>query len=352
MEQGPYFIYVKPLFMKYWSIDFELTTDLLRVLPLWITLSNLPLHLWGSKSISKITSAVGRPITTDECTTRKLRISYARVLVEVDITKPVKESVTIQGHNGKEWEQKIEYEWRSKYCQTCLKIGHDCSIKKGIGQQKQVQKFWKPATKPVTVAQKPENLAEEPFIESSEPYKATPEEAWTVIGTNKMDKAKKKIIFTPSNEMLVQNIFTPLGNGTILEWGGGGGAALSNDLNLECKGHHWNVRGINKEARHREVNSYFSTFKVPIIALLETRVKKDNASKIRRKFGNYWSYLDNYSHHHNGRIWLMWKDQEVIINMLQCEEQFLHVEVKNFDNKVLYYATIVYALTISSMGSN
>ncbi|XP_058760042.1 uncharacterized protein LOC131633337 [Vicia villosa] len=107
----------------------------------------------------------------------------------------------------------------------------------------------------------------------------------------------------------------------------------------------WNFRGINKEVRHREVSSYFSTFKVPIIALLETRVKKDNVSTIRRKFGNYWSYLDNYSHHHNGRIWLMWKDQEIRVNLLQCEEQYLHVEVKNLDNKVPYLATIMYALS-------
>ncbi|XP_058774346.1 uncharacterized protein LOC131648621 [Vicia villosa] len=130
MEQGPYFIYGKPLFLKYWTMDFELKANLLRVLPLWITLPNLPLYLWGRKSISKITSALGRPITTDECTTRKLCISYARVLVEVDITRPMKETISIQDHSGKEWEQKVEYEWRPKYCQTCLKIGHDCSLKK------------------------------------------------------------------------------------------------------------------------------------------------------------------------------------------------------------------------------
>ncbi|XP_058746354.1 uncharacterized protein LOC131619255 [Vicia villosa] len=129
MKQGPYFIYGKPLFLKYWTIDFELKEDLLRVLPLWITMPNLPLHLWGEKSLSKISSVVGRPIMTDECIARKLRISYARVLVEVDITKLVKKGVTKKDHNGREREQKIEYEWRPKYCQTCLRIGHDCLIK-------------------------------------------------------------------------------------------------------------------------------------------------------------------------------------------------------------------------------
>lgn len=68
----------------------------------------------------------------------------------------------------------------------------------------------------------------------------------------------------------------------------------------------WNVRGINKEARHKEVCSYLHSFDVPIVALLETRVKKHNADRIRSKFGNKWEFADNYTHHDNGRIWLMW----------------------------------------------
>ncbi|XP_058782465.1 uncharacterized protein LOC131656921 [Vicia villosa] len=160
MEKGPYFIYGKPLFIKYWTIDFELKADLLSVLPLWITLPNLPLHLWGKKSISKITSAIGKPITTDECTARKLRISYARVLVEVDITKPMKESVTIKDHSGREWAQHIDYEWRPKYCQICLKIGHDCEAKKGEMQQNPQQKVWQPRKKPPEVTLEVKNNLE------------------------------------------------------------------------------------------------------------------------------------------------------------------------------------------------
>lgn len=36
-----------------------------------------------------------------------------------------------------------------------------------------------------------------------------PEEDWTHIGSNRNDKAKKKIVFTPPNDMLIHNIFTP-----------------------------------------------------------------------------------------------------------------------------------------------
>ncbi|XP_058774196.1 uncharacterized protein LOC131648458 [Vicia villosa] len=222
MEQGPYFIYGKPLFLKYWTIDFELKADLLRVLPLWITLPNLPLHLWGKKSISKITSAIGMPITTDECTARKLRISYARVLVEVDITKPAKESVTIKDHNGREWVQRVEYEWRPKYCHQCLKIGHDCEAKKAGGQPIPLQKVWQPRKKPpevVSEGKQLESIIEGPEMEGISTE--TPKEPWQVVGSSKSDKAKKKIVFTPEL-MAVQNVFTPLGIGVVLGEGSSG----------------------------------------------------------------------------------------------------------------------------------
>lgn len=105
----------------------------------------------------------------------------------------------------------------------------------------------------------------------------------------------------------------------------------------------WNVRGINKEERHKADSSYLYVLNVPIVALLETRVKQVNANKIRRAFGNNWPYLDKYSHHRNGRIWLIWKDQEVKIKELLIEEQFIHVEIFVLANKIMYYATIVYA---------
>ncbi|XP_058722959.1 uncharacterized protein LOC131594767 [Vicia villosa] len=209
MEQGPYFIFGKPIFLKYWSVDFEIKADLLRVLPLWITLPNLPLYLWGERSISKISSAIGNPITTDECTARKLRISYARVLVEVDITKPVKQSITIRDHSGKEWEQKIEYEWRPKYCQTCLKIGHDCATRKMNEHPKPKQRVWQEKAK------EPETKGEDNG--GKEATQAAPEvEVWTQVGSSKNDKAKKKIVFSPPEDLVVQNIFTPLGIGVSL----------------------------------------------------------------------------------------------------------------------------------------
>ncbi|XP_058763491.1 uncharacterized protein LOC131636928 [Vicia villosa] len=105
----------------------------------------------------------------------------------------------------------------------------------------------------------------------------------------------------------------------------------------------WNVRGINKEARHRKVKSYLNKFNVPVVGLLETRVKQHNADRIRRKFGNKWMVADNYAHHENGRIWLMWNFQEIELRIVQLGEQYIHAEVSDLNHNTLYCLTVVYA---------
>lgn len=88
--RGPYTIHAVPMILRDWSADFDFKRDMLRTLPIWVKLPNLPLHLWGAKSLGKIGSALGTPLCTDECTANKLRVSYARILVEVDIAQKQK----------------------------------------------------------------------------------------------------------------------------------------------------------------------------------------------------------------------------------------------------------------------
>lgn len=62
---------------------------------------------------------IGNPICADECTTEQKIISYARLLVEIDITKPLIYKVPIEEEAGVVREQKIYYEWVPLYCQKC-----------------------------------------------------------------------------------------------------------------------------------------------------------------------------------------------------------------------------------------
>ncbi|XP_058756719.1 uncharacterized protein LOC131629930 [Vicia villosa] len=142
LMKGPYFFINMPLLIREWRVDFNLQTDLLRTLPIWVKLPNLPLYLWGETSLNKIGSALGVPIVTDECTANRLRISYARILVEMDITKDLPIEITIRDNVGEKMQQAIDYKWRPILCGRCQKFGHHCD------KPKPKVKVWQPKPKP------------------------------------------------------------------------------------------------------------------------------------------------------------------------------------------------------------
>ncbi|XP_058759182.1 uncharacterized protein LOC131632454 [Vicia villosa] len=73
----------------------------------------------------------------------------------------------------------------------------------------------------------------------------------------------------------------------------------------------WNVRGLNKAGKNKDVALRLLKISPAICILVETRVKEDKASAIRNKLGAMWAYSDNYEHHGNGRIWIMWNETKV-----------------------------------------
>ncbi|XP_057969388.1 uncharacterized protein LOC131158534 [Malania oleifera] len=70
--------------------DNEMTT-----LPVWVQLTNLPLELWFTNALGRICSEIGRPLYADKMTTGRERLTYARILVEVDVAKEIKCNVKI-----------------------------------------------------------------------------------------------------------------------------------------------------------------------------------------------------------------------------------------------------------------
>ncbi|XP_075096595.1 uncharacterized protein LOC142174657 [Nicotiana tabacum] len=96
--------------MKAWTPDFNLHDEVLRTIPLWVKFPNLPLNCWSMKALSKIGSALGNPVYADDFTTSTVIISYARMLIEMDITKPLPRRVKMQDPMGNKIEQEIRIE--------------------------------------------------------------------------------------------------------------------------------------------------------------------------------------------------------------------------------------------------
>ncbi|PNX83937.1 hypothetical protein L195_g039987 [Trifolium pratense] len=266
------------MFLHEWTPEFTLKDDLLRVLPIWVTFPQLPLIFWGEKSIGKIASALGKPMMTDECTAKKLRVSYARVLIEIDVTTELKNCITIRDPKGNKIQQRVEYEWKPPFCTKCNKVGHECKVNK---QQTKKQ---------------PEQIKQ--------------------VWTTKPDK----------------NIVTPPPEITNDTSGIHGENAEARDkVNESVAAVTWTVVGSANKHKGKEIR------------VAETRVKANNADRIRNSFGNDWCYLDNYNHHPNGRIWLMWKTCKWNVKLLTCSDQFIHCEVYDVSGKLSHWMSVIYA---------
>lgn len=96
--------------------NFSFQDEDLRVVPVWVQLQSLPLQCWNSRAI---TSSTGKPLCLDEITMDRKRISYARVLVEIDTSKKPIEEFEVKLLSGLIYTQYIIYENLPKYCSHC-----------------------------------------------------------------------------------------------------------------------------------------------------------------------------------------------------------------------------------------
>nr|XP_016509258.1 PREDICTED: uncharacterized protein LOC107826745 [Nicotiana tabacum] len=151
---GPYSIRNRPIILKPWTPAFDFSQEFMTEIPLWVKFPKLPMSCWGCGSLGRIASALGKPLFADECTTKQTRISYARMLIEVNVSKPLPDTIVVMEPNGKKFQQEVVFEWKPQFCTQCLTISHICNKQpeqqgrpiqnRRRGEQKKVVQEWKP----------------------------------------------------------------------------------------------------------------------------------------------------------------------------------------------------------------
>ncbi|XP_048501546.1 uncharacterized protein LOC125497881 [Beta vulgaris subsp. vulgaris] len=126
---GPHLFFGKAMIVKQWSASFNFHEEVLKVIPIWVKMPNLPLNCWGEDSLSRIGSVLGVPLYADECTSQGLRISYARLLIKMDVTQEIPKVVAVEDPDGVVFKQKLEYDWVPTFCKKCQVVGHNCGGK-------------------------------------------------------------------------------------------------------------------------------------------------------------------------------------------------------------------------------
>lgn len=72
-------------------------------------------------------------------------MSFARVLIEMDIKSTLPDYVWIEDSSGKVFKQVVLYNWRPAYCKVCCTPGHDCDeLPKPLAAKLVVKKVWVP----------------------------------------------------------------------------------------------------------------------------------------------------------------------------------------------------------------
>jgi hypothetical protein len=121
---GPYLVYGRPLILRSMPAFFDFSYSTMHTVPVWVKFPNLPLQCWSLKCLSKIASVLGKPVQSDMLTHTMSRLSYARVLVEVNLLSDLPYSIDINLPNGSLLKQQVIYETLPRFCKQCRILGH------------------------------------------------------------------------------------------------------------------------------------------------------------------------------------------------------------------------------------
>ncbi|KAK4706561.1 hypothetical protein R3W88_033881 [Solanum pinnatisectum] len=105
----------EPIIVKVWSADFNFNKEVLQTVPILVKYPNLLLNCWSMDSLSRISSGLGVD-----------RISFARVLVEMNVARDLPKKLKEEDPNGRAFEQEVQYEWIPEYCYKCMQVVHKC----------------------------------------------------------------------------------------------------------------------------------------------------------------------------------------------------------------------------------
>lgn len=109
--------------VKAWSPDFDPLRDEIVTTPVWVRIANLPINFYHRTILMGIAEGLGKPIKVDLTTVRVERARFARVCVEVNLKKPLKGTIMVNGER-----YYVSYEGLSNICPVCGVFGHAGSV--------------------------------------------------------------------------------------------------------------------------------------------------------------------------------------------------------------------------------
>ncbi|CAI0540349.1 unnamed protein product, partial [Linum tenue] len=118
-EGGPWLMGDTYLTVHWWYKEFNLWKATVKSAIVWVQLPYLPIEFFNAEAVTMIAELIGTPIRVDRATEIGARGNYARVSVEVDLTKPLLGKYKVEGIT-----YLIQYEGLDDICGECGLYGN------------------------------------------------------------------------------------------------------------------------------------------------------------------------------------------------------------------------------------
>lgn len=113
-----------PLVVSEWNPEASTAPLDLTAMPMWIDLQGVPGFLFSQRGLEFLSSTVGKFVKLHPNTERCIRLDVARILVEVNLQKPLTEKISFTDVKGKEILVSVSYPWLPPKCKVCSLWGH------------------------------------------------------------------------------------------------------------------------------------------------------------------------------------------------------------------------------------
>ncbi|CAI0387118.1 unnamed protein product [Linum tenue] len=122
LTDGPWVIHDHYLVVQQWTPKFKASDPLPKTMIVWVQLPALKIHFYHKEVLNTLGNLIGRTIKLDYHTLTQQRAKFARLAVEVDLSRHLVPRIWLDD----EW-QKVEYENLPEICFKCGKIGHSAA---------------------------------------------------------------------------------------------------------------------------------------------------------------------------------------------------------------------------------
>ncbi|GJW55341.1 RNA-directed DNA polymerase, eukaryota, reverse transcriptase zinc-binding domain protein [Tanacetum coccineum] len=315
---------------------------------IWVKLHDVPIQVFKKDGISLIATYLGKPIMLESyassiCKDSWGRSSFARCLIEINSEAEFKDSITIgipdlDGPGYTKETIRVEYEWQPPRCPTCTIFGHtrESCPKKVVsnlvvndtnatndGFQKVVN--MKCNNKGSSVGNKiPKGVLVSKGFQVGKDFAFKPKAS--NVGSNGDNGTRGETSFKAvddDEEKEVKNVWDESENLNLRHtW-----ATLLLRRFLMFSIASWNIRGLNRSPKQKEVHQVVNENNLSVCAILESHVDVAIIYDTCKKVCKRWKWTSNGSLCPKGtRIILGWNDDLVDVMSMVQTNQVMHVQ--------------------------